>query len=338
MKKITVSRVCGCGLVGLLSFMVLLGTNNRVLTEENQEFGIPENSVSPENFVSPNSVSSGMMWPAQGVISQGFRKRQHEGIDIAGPIGTPIFAADDGIVVRAGWEDTGLGNAVNIRHFDGRVTVYGHNQNVLVRRGQKVNKGQMIGKMGSTGNSSGPHLHFEIYPSGPRAVDPMRFLPPLMAGNIPSQRIVASPTHGRRNDRFDRAKPQFMGRQHLSPSQSMLSELDDSPESVYAAENFDAEPPEPINAECSGKTVIEGETMSVHVKVCYEDGRFYYIGQKKEYPSSPIKIPAERIGRQTYQANNGSFLYRVSPQRVDIWQNGYYIRSDKFDRQNVSGG
>ncbi|KYC37696.1 hypothetical protein WA1_04030 [Scytonema hofmannii PCC 7110] len=338
MKKITASRVCGCGLVGLLSFMVLLGTNNRVLTQENQEFGIPENSVSPENFVSPNSVSSGMIWPAQGVISQGFRKRQHEGIDIAGPIGTPIFAADDGVVLRAGWEDTGLGNAVNIRHFDGRVTVYGHNQNVLVRRGQKVNKGQMIGKMGSTGNSSGPHLHFEIYPNGPRAVDPIRFLPSLVAGRIPPQKIVSSPTQGRRNDNFAREMPPFVGRRHVSPSQSM-SRAVESPEPIYS-ENFDAEPPESVDAECSGKTMLEGETVSVHVKVCYEDGQFYYIGQKKEYPGSPIKIPAEYLGRQTYQANNGSFWYRVSPQKVEVWQNGnpYPIRSDRFDKQNVSGG
>lgn len=343
MKNVTVSRVYGCGLVGLLSLMVLLGTNHRVLTQENQEFGIPENSVSPNsvspNSVSPNSISSGMIWPAQGVISQGFRKRQHEGLDIAGPFGTPIFAAADGVVQRAGWEDTGLGNAVNIRHPDGRVTVYGHNQHLLVRTGQRVNQGQIIAKMGSTGNSSGPHLHFEIYPHGPRAADPIRFLPSLVAGRIPSQRLAASPPYGRRHDNFAGAMPPFMGRRHVSPSQSM-SVPDDSPEPVYSAENFDAELPEPINAECSGKTVIEGETVSVHVKVCYEDGQFYYIGQKKEDLSSPIKIRAEYIGRQTYQANNGSFWYRVNPQRVEVWQNGnpYPIRSDRFDRQNVSGG
>ncbi|MUH01218.1 peptidoglycan DD-metalloendopeptidase family protein [Scytonema sp. UIC 10036] len=343
MKNLTVSRVCGCGLVGLLSFMVLLGTNNRVHTEEIQEFGIPENSVPPNSVspdsVSPNSISSGMIWPAQGVISQGFRKRQHEGIDIAGPFGTPIFAAAGGVVLRAGWEDTGLGNAVNIRHPDGRVTVYGHNQQVLVRTGQRVNQGQMIAKMGSTGNSSGPHLHFEIYPNGPRAVDPMRFLPSLIAGRIPPQRIATSSPYGRRHDNSARAMPPFMERQHVSPSQSM-SVPGDSPVPVYSAENFDAEPPEPVNAECSGKTVLEGETGSVHVKVCYEDGQFYYIGQKKEDPGSPIKIPAERIGRQTYQANNGSFWYRVNPQRVEVWQDGnpYPIRSDRFDRQNVSGG
>jgi lipoprotein NlpD len=346
MKKITVSRVCNYGLVGLLSFTVLLGANNRVLTQEIQEFRAPENSVPlnsvppkplPSRTVSPNAISSGMIWPAQGVISQGFRKRYHEGIDIAGPVGTPIFAAADGEVIRAGWEETGLGNAVNIRHLDGRITVYGHNQKVLVRTGQKVNRGQMIAKMGSTGNSSGPHLHFEIYPNGRRAANPVSFLPPLVGGQIPTQTIAASP-YSMRSDRSTRQMSSLMGRrQQVSPSQSMPG-LDDSPESAYSAENLNGSFPEPMNAECSGKTVLEGETGSVHVKVCFEDGQFYYIGQKKEDPGSPIKIPAERIGRQTFEATNGSFWYRVTPQRVEIWQNGNYIRSDRFDRPNVSGG
>ncbi|KAF3884572.1 MULTISPECIES: M23 family metallopeptidase [Nostocales] len=358
MKKITLSRICGCGLSGLLSFVVLLGTNNRVLTEEIQEFSIPENSVPPNSVppnsvpynsvppnsvsphsTSPNSLSAGMIWPTQGVISQGFRKRFHEGIDIAGPVGTPIFAAASGVVIHSGWEDTGLGNAVNIRHPDGRITVYGHTQKVLVRTGQKVEQGQMIAKMGSTGNSSGPHLHFEIYPNGRLAADPTRFLPPLIAGRIPPQKIAASPTYGRRYDPGSGGTSSFMGRRHVSPSQSM-SVPGDFPKQEYSPDNFDAEPPEPVNAECSGKTVLEGETVSVHVKVCYEDGQLFYIGQKKEYPGSPIKIPARQIGGQTYQANNGSFWYRVSPQKVEVWQDGnpYPIRSDRFDRPNVSGG
>ncbi|GAA6620941.1 M23 family metallopeptidase [Scytonema sp. NUACC26] len=350
MKKITVSRVCSYGLVGLLSFTVLLGTNNRVLTEEIQEFGVRENSVPlnsvppnslPPRAVSPNAVSSGLIWPAQGVISQGFRKRYHEGIDIAGPFGTPIFAAADGVVIHAGWEDTGLGNAVNIRHPDGRITVYGHNQKVLVRTGQKVKQGQMIAKMGSTGNSSGPHLHFEVYPNGRLATNPIAFLPSLVDGRIPTQTIAnASPYYGSRRDRATYEMSSLMGRrQHVSPSQSMPG-LEDSPRPVYPADSFDGELPEPTNAECSGKTMLEGETGSIHVKVCYEDGKFYYIGQKKEDPSSPIKIPAERIGKQIYQANNGSYWYRVTPQTVEVWQNGnpYPIRSDRFDRQNVSGG
>ncbi|WP_081403192.1 peptidoglycan DD-metalloendopeptidase family protein [Scytonema hofmannii] len=124
--------------------------------------------------------------PSTGIISQGFRRRQHEGLDIAGAIGTPIYAAVSGVVLRAGWEDTGLGNAVNIQHPDGRVTVYGHNQKVLVRTGQRVNQGQMIAKMGSTGNSSGPHLHFEVYQQN-TAINPIGYCKDLPLTSMPTK-------------------------------------------------------------------------------------------------------------------------------------------------------
>jgi murein DD-endopeptidase MepM/ murein hydrolase activator NlpD len=101
----------------------------------------------------------------------------HKGIDIAAPIGTPIVAAADGKVISAGWNSGGYGNLVKIKHFDGSITLYAHNSKILVRRGQWVKQGQQIAKMGSTGFSTGPHLHFEIHPKGKQAVNPIALLP-----------------------------------------------------------------------------------------------------------------------------------------------------------------
>ncbi len=123
---------------------------------------------------------TGYIWPTQGRMTSGFGIRfgnMHEGIDIAGPMGTPIFAAATGVVISAGWNTEGYGNLVKIRHPDGSISFYGHNRRLLVRRGQQVEQGQQIADMGSTGNSTGPHLHFEIRPQGGKAVDPIAFLP-----------------------------------------------------------------------------------------------------------------------------------------------------------------
>jgi murein DD-endopeptidase MepM/ murein hydrolase activator NlpD len=134
---------------------------------------IPEFPDAPPQF-------TGYIWPAKGVLTSGFGRRwgrMHKGIDIAAPIGTPIFAAAPGEVVSAGWNSGGYGNLVKIRHADGSVTYYGHNSRVLVREGQRVAQGEQIAEMGSTGRSTGPHLHFEVRPDGTGAVNPIAFLP-----------------------------------------------------------------------------------------------------------------------------------------------------------------
>lgn len=122
----------------------------------------------------------GYIWPARGVFTSGFGMRwgrMHKGIDIAGPIGTPIMAAATGIVTFAGWNSGGYGNLVEIEHPDGSLTRYAHNHRILVSPGQSVIQGQLIAEMGSTGNSTGPHLHFELYPPGDDAADPLAYLP-----------------------------------------------------------------------------------------------------------------------------------------------------------------
>lgn len=123
-------------------------------------------------------------WPTSGRISSYFGGRKspggigstnHKGIDIANRRGTPVYAADGGTVIYAGWM-RGYGYLVQISHGNGVVTYYGHNSSLLVSVGQHVYKGQQIAKMGSTGNSTGNHCHFEIRVNGV-AKNPLNYLP-----------------------------------------------------------------------------------------------------------------------------------------------------------------
>ncbi len=127
----------------------------------------------------PNRFN-GYVWPTQGTFTSGYGwrwGRMHRGIDIAGPVGTPIIAAAPGVVVRSGWNSGGYGNLVDIRHADGSMTRYAHNSRLLVREGQQVSQGQQIAEMGSTGYSTGPHLHFEVHLPNSGTVNPLAYLP-----------------------------------------------------------------------------------------------------------------------------------------------------------------
>ena len=112
-----------------------------------------------------------------GVRSDPFQARaaMHPGIDLAGPLGTPIYATADGTVLRAGWNSGGYGNLVEIDHGKGIATRYGHMSAVLVSAGQHITRGQQIGRMGSTGRSTGSHLHYEVRIDG-RPVNPIPFM------------------------------------------------------------------------------------------------------------------------------------------------------------------
>ncbi|MEB3124715.1 MAG: peptidoglycan DD-metalloendopeptidase family protein [Synechococcales bacterium] len=134
---------------------------------------------SPDRYLPDASIFKGYIWPTKGSLTSGFGwrwGRMHRGIDIAGPVGTPIVAAAEGVVVTSGWNSGGYGNLVEIRHADGSLTLYAHNQRILVEEGQRVTQGQLIAEMGSTGFSTGPHLHFEIHPAGQGAVNPITYL------------------------------------------------------------------------------------------------------------------------------------------------------------------
>lgn len=125
-----------------------------------------------------------MLWPAEGEITSPFgwrvhpifgTQRLHTGIDIGADYGDSVRAADGGVVIHSDWMG-GYGNAVIIDHGNGISTLYAHNSQLLVSEGQTVAKGQTISRVGSTGYSTGPHLHFEVRQNG-SPVNPLNFLP-----------------------------------------------------------------------------------------------------------------------------------------------------------------
>ncbi len=121
---------------------------------------------------------SGVAWPTNGSLTSGFGYRWgalHAGIDIANGVGTPIRAAKAGTVILAGWNG-GYGNCIVIDHGGGFSTLYGHMTRLRAGDGQRVGQGEVIGDMGSTGNSTGSHLHFETRVNG-SPQDPQRYLP-----------------------------------------------------------------------------------------------------------------------------------------------------------------
>lgn len=145
--------------------------------------------VSPEMPILPSADEylpeapdyfNGYIWPTRGTLTSGYGwrwGRMHRGIDVAGPVGTPIVSAAPGVVERAGWNSGGYGNLVEVRHADGSMTRYAHNSRIVVRPGQRVAQGQHIADMGSTGYSTGPHLHFEVHLPERGTVNPMAMLP-----------------------------------------------------------------------------------------------------------------------------------------------------------------
>ena len=149
---------------------------------------------------SDKPVKSAEFTSAFGVRSDPFRGRSamHAGIDLAGPTGTPIYATADGVVTTAGWNSGGYGNLVKIDHGRGIETRYGHLSSMTVQPGTRVTRGQLIGRMGSTGRSTGSHLHYEVRIDD-RPVNPIPFMRSTDylvamkrgAGNAPSMDAVA---------------------------------------------------------------------------------------------------------------------------------------------------
>jgi len=148
----------------------------------------PTATSDPAPDPSPSPASAGtsaarrpgapLAWPLQGVLygRYGVRGgRRHDGIDIAAPEGTPVLAAAAGRVIYAG-EQAGYGALVILKHDGGLVTLYAHNSRVLVSEGDRVRSGQPISRVGETGRTTGPHLHFEVR-EGTRPRNPLLFLP-----------------------------------------------------------------------------------------------------------------------------------------------------------------
>ena len=126
---------------------------------------------------SDKPVKTAAFTSGYGVRSDPFRggAAMHAGIDLSGPVGTPIYATADGLVTDAGYNSGGYGNLIKLDHGRGIETRYGHLSKLTVRAGERVTRGQVIGRMGSTGRSTGSHLHYEVRIDG-RAVNPIPFM------------------------------------------------------------------------------------------------------------------------------------------------------------------
>jgi murein DD-endopeptidase MepM/ murein hydrolase activator NlpD len=136
----------------------------------------------PAQVPEPAPRGSGkFLWPVNGKVVSAFGVKEgglhNDGINIAAPLGTPVRAADNGVVVYAGNELRGFGNLLLVRHADGWVSAYAHCEAMLVKRGDQVKRGQVIARVGQTGAVSSPQLHFELRKNG-QVVDPMAELGP----------------------------------------------------------------------------------------------------------------------------------------------------------------
>ena len=144
----------------------------------------PEPSVAPAAAAPAAGTSAigSFIWPATGALTTYFGDNPayygpggHNGLDIANNQGTPLLAADGGVVIYSGWNG-GMGNAIGIDHENGFVTWYGHAASLIASKGERVSRGQVVALMGTTGNSTGPHIHFVIVKNGVY-VDPLGYLP-----------------------------------------------------------------------------------------------------------------------------------------------------------------
>lgn len=151
--------------------------------------------------------ASAWTWPLEQVsVTSSFGRRGrdfHEGVDLRAPLGTSVYSAEHGVVVYAGQKIRGYGKMVIIKHPSGLSTVYAHNSRLLVKRGQRVQRGRQIAFSGNTGQSTGPHLHFEVR-DGIASVDPLRILPGPRPGTLaqrpkkPARRLASYHEENRR--------------------------------------------------------------------------------------------------------------------------------------------
>lgn len=171
-------------------YMLSVGDNLRLPTlvaraasarQVSQSKVVQEKKMPEENFINTVPVRSGQkfMWSARGKIISDFGPKtgglHNDGINLAVPTGTPVRATENGLVVYSGNELPGYGNLLLIRHSDGWISAYAHNQSLKVARGDLVKRGEIISYAGSTGNVSSPQLHFELRLYG-KPVNPIRYL------------------------------------------------------------------------------------------------------------------------------------------------------------------
>ena len=144
----------------------------QVVRQNSSVISVIKNLVKPNNAVPSKSK---LQWPAVGYRITQYYSWRHTGVDIANKVGTPLYAAADGVVEKSGWNSGGYGNMILLDHPNGMKTRYGHASKLLVKAGEHVTRGQVIALMGSTGRSTGPHLHFEVYVGSGR-VNPLNYI------------------------------------------------------------------------------------------------------------------------------------------------------------------
>lgn len=180
----TLAKIAGYFKVSLSNLIEINGLDDPDKIYKEQDIIIPvDMDRNRYTLASRNRNPATYIWPVQGIISSYYgwrihpirkKKQFHTGIDIAVPQGTPIYAAKTGEVIYSGWAD-GYGYLVIINHNDNSQTYYAHNLDLLVKKGDTVRQGKIISLSGTTGVSTGPHLHFEIRKNG-RHLDPLQKL------------------------------------------------------------------------------------------------------------------------------------------------------------------
>lgn len=171
---------------GVDDFLGSLDVLSKQVTDREQQLGVLESMLMTRNLQSqvyPAGFPAEHGWLSSyfGIRTDPFsgRPARHEGVDIAGKMGTKILTVASGVVTWSG-DRYGYGTLVEINHGNGYVTRYGHNSKTLVKMGETVKKGQAVALMGSTGRSTGPHVHFEVWRNG-QAVDPLHY---VQAGSV----------------------------------------------------------------------------------------------------------------------------------------------------------
>lgn len=163
-------------------------TDGRTSDARPETKGVQTVTIAPpkaENLVSAAAQGDGnkLLWPVRGKVIAGFGARtdgtHNDGVNFAVPVGTDVMAAQDGVVAYSGSELRSYGNLILVRHDNGWVTAYAHNDKLLVSRGDTVKRGQVIAKSGSTGQVSEPQVHFELRQSSKKPVDPLPYLEKL---------------------------------------------------------------------------------------------------------------------------------------------------------------
>lgn len=185
-KKQMLPAFCNSLLVGIFVLSCAQKPVQKTIPQEPQQPKVEVDKQNNSIKIAPHKVKHKFQfdWPIwEARMTRGFlpkiakkRKRPHKGIDLAAPRGTAVMASHDGTIIYTGKGFKGYGKMIMIESNDGWATLYGHLDKIIVHEGEKIKQGEVIGALGNTGRSSGPHLHFEIRKlDGP--VDPLPLLP-----------------------------------------------------------------------------------------------------------------------------------------------------------------